>query len=278
MKTTIITICLLLLGITVQAQKALKQYNNAINELKEYPKGESTSGKKGVALAAFFDNRMAETNKDTAIKEIQPFLQQYIDYDFHAAFVSVMKVKNPNDMEMLLEKYFKTEEQRYVMQLADRFNKTTQGAMNGKTVNIPYPFNIPAPGTGLKNRISEPKEGAGNDEYFKARDAYLANNYAEALKLYKLSSEKGSADAMYSVGLLYLDGEGVTQSNTEAFKWFKNAADKGNMYAMFNIAQMYLEGKGVTKNKTVANAWFKEAAGKGHEKAKEHIDENWIID
>ena len=140
-------------------------------------------------------------------------------------------------MEMFLERYFKAEEQRYVMQLADRFNKTTQGTMNGKAVNILYPFNIPAPGTGLKNRVSEPKAGSGDDEYFKARDAYVKNNYAEALKLYKLSSEKGNVEAMCSVALLYLDG------------------------------------KGIAKNKIVANAWFKESAGKGHEKAKQYIDE-----
>ena len=42
-------------------------------------------------------------------------------------------------------------------------------------------------------------------------DAYQAGDYATALKEFRLLAEQGDADAQFNLGVMYEDGQGVTQ-------------------------------------------------------------------
>jgi TPR repeat protein len=50
----------------------------------------------------------------------------------------------------------------------------------------------------------------------------------------KASAEAGDADAQYTLGELYRNGQGVEQDFKEALKWYQKAADQG--YAAAHMA------------------------------------------
>ena len=54
------------------------------------------------------------------------------------------------------------------------------------------------------------------------------------------------AEEAYKTGLKYYNGDGVKQDFTSAMEWFKKAADRGSADAQFRIGILYGEGQGVT--------------------------------
>jgi TPR repeat protein len=55
----------------------------------------------------------------------------------------------------------------------------------------------------------------------------VPQNYAEAVKWFRLAADQGNLDAQLNLGRKYTFGVGVPQNHAEAFKWFRLAADRG---------------------------------------------------
>ena len=83
----------------------------------------------------------------------------------------------------------------------------------------------------------------------------VPQDYAEALRWYRLAAEQGYADAQASLGLMYYDGKGVPQDYAEALRWFRLAAEQGNADAQFNLGVMYYDGEGVPQDYLRAHMW-----------------------
>ena len=56
----------------------------------------------------------------------------------------------------------------------------------------------------------------------------VPQDYAEAVKWYRLAAEQGDANAQYNLGLMYDNGQGVPQDYAEAVKWYRLAAEQGD--------------------------------------------------
>ncbi|TXH68299.1 MAG: sel1 repeat family protein [Thiothrix sp.] len=93
--------------------------------------------------------------------------------------------------------------------------------------------------------------------------AYQAGNYALAFKKLQPLAEQGNSSAQTTLGILYLQGQGVTQSNAEALKWLQLAVKQGNALAQANLGNMYLEGRGVEPSAQQALSLFQQAAAQG---------------
>jgi hypothetical protein len=98
----------------------------------------------------------------------------------------------------------------------------------------------------------------------------VPEDYAEAVKWYRLAADQGDADAQFSLGLMYNNGEGVLKNYAEAVKWFRLAADQGNVFAQYSLGLMYANGEGVPENNVTAYAWWNIAAASGYEDAIEN--------
>jgi len=61
---------------------------------------------------------------------------------------------------------------------------------------------------------------------------------------------------------MYEQGLGVRQDYAEALKWYKKSAEKGCMLADISIGQMYLDGRGVRQDLKEAGKWIEKASGK----------------
>ena len=67
----------------------------------------------------------------------------------------------------------------------------------------------------------------------------VPQDYAEAVKWYRLAAEQGYAAAQFNLGVGYANGEGVPQDYAEAVKWYRLAAEQGYAAAQYNLGVMH---------------------------------------
>jgi TPR repeat protein len=99
----------------------------------------------------------------------------------------------------------------------------------------------------------------------------VPQDYSEALRWYRLAAAQGNSEAQNNVGFFYVSAWGVSQDYTQALSWFRKAADQGNEVAQRNIGMIYLQGLGVAQDRAEAIRWFRMAAEKGDDDAKEAL-------
>ena len=56
------------------------------------------------------------------------------------------------------------------------------------------------------------------------------------------AAARGDAVAQYKLGAMYDTGQGVPQDYAEALKWYRLSADQGDAMAQFNLGLMYENG------------------------------------
>ena len=67
----------------------------------------------------------------------------------------------------------------------------------------------------------------------------VTQDYAEAVRWYRLAAEQDYARGQTNLGFMYDNGHGVTQDYAEAVRWFRLAAEQDNATAQGNLGFMY---------------------------------------
>ncbi len=109
---------------------------------------------------------------------------------------------------------------------------------------------------------------AGFDEGLAAAKA---GNFKTALAEWRPLADQGNASAQYNLGVMYSNGEGVSQDFAEAAKWYRKAADQGNGSAQFKLGFMYDVGQGISKDFAEAAKWYRKAADQGIASAQSNL-------
>ena len=91
----------------------------------------------------------------------------------------------------------------------------------------------------------------------------VPQDYALAIKWYRLAADQGNAGAQYNLGVMYDKGRGVPQDYVQAVKWYRLAADQGIADAQYNLGNMYRQGQGVPQDDVQAHMWLNLAAAQG---------------
>jgi uncharacterized protein len=91
----------------------------------------------------------------------------------------------------------------------------------------------------------------------------VARNDAEAMRLFRKAAAAGSADAVTNLGFMNHYGRGVPPNPEEAVRLFRQAADAGSAEAMYWLGLMYEIGAGVKQDAAEAFKWYSKAADKG---------------
>ena len=120
------------------------------------------------------------------------------------------------------------------------------------------------------------EQGYANAQYnlglmYKNGDG-VVQDYAEAVKWYRLAAEQGYANAQYNLGLMYKNGDGVVQDYAEAVKLYRLAAAQGDAYAQNNLGVMYGYGQGVLQDNILSHMWYNIASANGYKKSSEWRD------
>ena len=87
-----------------------------------------------------------------------------------------------------------------------------------------------------------------------------------------LIAEAGDAIAQYNLGLMHKNGWGVPQDYAEAVKLYRLAAEVGDVNAQYNLGVMYANRWGVPQDYSFAYMWINLAAAQGDELAQMNRD------
>jgi len=147
--------------------------------------------------------------------------------------------------------------------------------------------------------------GSADAQYLLAYQYETEKNYAQAFPLYQDLALRGFAESQKRLGVLYVEGYGVSQDTAEGIKWLKTAAAQGdanshlvlgfvyltdrpnsprdiaqaaqwmqssaylsNAHAQDMLAGLYAKGEGVPKNLDMARYWADKSLEAGYEPAK----------
>lgn len=92
-------------------------------------------------------------------------------------------------------------------------------------------------------------------------EAYFAGDPQSAWFFWLGPAERGFVEAQFSLGNLYLRGEGVPADPALALRWFERAAAAGHAEAKLNLALMLDAGDGVPRDPVAAYIHAIRAAG-----------------
>lgn len=88
-------------------------------------------------------------------------------------------------------------------------------------------------------------------------------DYTKAAYWLLKAAQNGNADAQRNLGYLYGNGLGLQRDYDQAVVWYRKAAEQGLASAQVNLGFAYSEGKGVPQNHKIAVEWYKKAAIQG---------------
>ena len=92
----------------------------------------------------------------------------------------------------------------------------------------------------------------------------VLQDYAEAVRWYKLAAQQGYAPSQSQLGNMYEKGQGVFKKDyAEALKWYKLSAEQGEEWGLVYLARMYSDGNGVARDNLKAHSLYNMAVAKG---------------
>lgn len=106
----------------------------------------------------------------------------------------------------------------------------------------------------------QPSEENCEAMFQRAYDLNDRGRHQEAFSLYQQLAQYGHAKAQFNLGVMYDQGQYVTQDYAQAVHWYLQAAEQGNANAQYNLAHKYKVGQGVIKDETKAAYWYRRAA------------------
>ena len=96
----------------------------------------------------------------------------------------------------------------------------------------------------------------------------IRRDAARSLELARESSEKGSRYGQYALGVLYYAGDGgAAQDYAQAVALYRLAATQNHDAAQCNLGYMYLLGQGVAKDVAESFKWYQLAGAQRHPEA-----------
>ncbi len=96
---------------------------------------------------------------------------------------------------------------------------------------------------------------------------------AQAIQEWTPLARQGDSAAQFRLGVMYYNGQGVTQDYEQAFKWFSLTADQGYSYAQHYLGWMHHRGEGVKKDYKQAVKWYTLAADQGDALSRGYLKE-----
>lgn len=95
----------------------------------------------------------------------------------------------------------------------------------------------------------------------------VPQNFNKSTNYFKRSSDKGNTNATCQLGVCYQMGQGIEQNDSLAFFYYQKAANDGNAWGQRNVSTCYFEGIGTNINVPKGIEWIKMAAKNGDAEA-----------
>lgn len=88
--------------------------------------------------------------------------------------------------------------------------------------------------------------------------------FDKALPIIEETAKQNFTEAEFTLGLMYIKGDGVLQDYALANRWLSKAAAVGHVHAMYDLGAMYRNGEGVAVDKAAAKALYLRSAEEGY--------------
>ena len=75
--------------------------------------------------------------------------------------------------------------------------------------------------------------------YERGKELFEAKDYDKALKAFVLAANTGDLDAMTAVGIMYIGGWGVEQSDQLGLEYITKAANQSHPKAQYSLGAIY---------------------------------------
>lgn len=120
--------------------------------------------------------------------------------------------------------------------------------------------------TQASNEAANNKMSLRTDIYFYrlGRILHKEQDYKDAFGFFQEAAIMEYAPAQNGLGLMFLNGEGITKNKDEALKWFSKAASQNYAPAQVNLGLILSSDNGKDQNQTKAFSLFFKAAEQGH--------------
>lgn len=99
----------------------------------------------------------------------------------------------------------------------------------------------------------------------------VRQDYAEAVRWYRLAADQGHVGAMGTVASAYYMGKGVERDYREALRYHTLAAEKGHANSQTMLGIMYHKGQGTAKDREKALHYLRLAAAQNEPNAKRYL-------
>jgi len=114
-------------------------------------------------------------------------------------------------------------------------------------------------------------------DFQKGLDAAIKGDYVTALEEWIPLAKQGHSESQYNLGVMYENGQGVSQDDLEAVKWYQSAAEQDHPQAQYNLGLMYKKGQGVTQDYQKALKWFRLSAEQAYPPAQVMLGTAYIL-
>jgi TPR repeat protein len=101
--------------------------------------------------------------------------------------------------------------------------------------------------------------------------ALESEDYQAAYEILKMHAERGDPRSLFSLGMIYMLGLGVTEDHEKAASWFQKAAELGMPEAQFQLGAQYYRGMGLSQDYNEAVRWYRKAAEQGFVDAQSNL-------
>ena len=92
----------------------------------------------------------------------------------------------------------------------------------------------------------------------------VSQDYAEARQWLEMAAGQNNAQAQFCLGEIYDEGKGVGKDGGKAVTYYQNAAFNGSAEAMLRLGDIFAEGRGVGQDKARASEWYGRSCRAGH--------------
>jgi TPR repeat protein len=114
--------------------------------------------------------------------------------------------------------------------------------------------------------------GNADAQYLLAYHYQTEKNYAQAFPLYQDLALRGFVESQKRLGVLYVEGHGVSQNTDEGIKWLKTAAAQGDANAHLVLGFIYLRDRpNSPRNDVLAAQWMQSSAYLGDHQAQDML-------
>ena len=94
-----------------------------------------------------------------------------------------------------------------------------------------------------------------------------AGDFAPAWCIWEQLAGQGNVEALFNLGWLYRNGQGVASDDGQARRLWEQAAGKGHAEAQMALGMLYADSRTLEPDQAQAIRWFQAAAGQGIEDA-----------